>query len=210
VEKKAPLEKELKYTLTRSEYAKLRLALKNDCQRPVRSESYYFEDEALTLRRSGIGCRIRLLQGGSASLTVKLPSRSRGTLRAYRVRRELESTLPLRSARDLVKGKRKLATLRVAPLRALVGATSPELPARLRVIGGMKMARVKARYEGLPLEIDRFRIFGELHYELEIETEDARGADRKVRSLFRRLSIRYRPSTLSKLGRFFAAWESRR
>jgi uncharacterized protein YjbK len=204
------LEKELKYRLSQEAYSRLRRALKRETKSIQKSATYYFDHPKQTLRKKGIGLRIRIVENRKAILTLKLPapiSPNRGP-RAYRVRREYECSLPLSRAKAALREKGGMAKLAYPPLRILRREIGQGEVSALRLIGRMSMVRAKAIVESFFLEVDRFRCFGKAFYELEIETDQPDRADQMVRKLFRRLEIPYVPSSLSKLGRFLKEWKA--
>lgn len=202
------LEKELKYNLTRTGYLRLLKKFGTRNAKRHRLATHYFEHPKLLLRARGIGFRVRIANGTDAFLTLKHPPRRRKKgLAAYRIRHEYEETIPLRDARALVSGRKRLPDLESMPidiLREIIPASSFD---KLTVIGAMFMTRTKVRLDkGTLLEIDRYRIFGRNFYELEIETNKPKATDARVRTILAELKIPYEPSRQSKLARFLEEW----
>jgi uncharacterized protein YjbK len=203
---KPPLEKELKYRLTREEHARLLRSLRRRGIARAHSLTTYLDTPDQRLRRLGIGLRVREADSRKAFLTLKRRAQAiRGAPRAYRVREEYECSLPPALARDLARGKTALSGVKLEPVRVLRRLVPDAVVARIAPMGTMKMSRVKAALApGFVAELDRFSVFGRKFYELEMETEDAATADRLIREQLKRLRIPYRPASLSKLGRFLA------
>ncbi len=203
------LESELKYELTPSGYRRLLALARPYIQKRKRFTNFYFDDASLSLKDRGVGVRLRLDGGSSAILTVKTPppQRSRGP-RALFVRQEFESTIALSRCKPHLVGHRAITSLDSPPLRKLKRLFPEVSELDIKRLGTMKMQRAAAAFpEGFTIEIDRYEVFGKTFHEVELETEDAKRADRWIRSLLRKNKITFRPTRISKLARFLMAWK---
>jgi len=207
-----PLEKELKYLLTKKEYDALMRACRQDILKSVDQTNFYFDNQSLQLRKKRIGLRVRIENASKCTLTVKEPSKLRSTkLPKLKIRKEWESRLSLATAKSLVKGKTSIASLNSKPIRVLKNHFSKEQLKKVSPLGSVKTSRtfVMADHKTL-LEIDKYKMFKKKFYELEVETHQPVIADAVVRSLLKKHGISYRPITKSKLGRFLDLWKKQR
>lgn len=208
--KKGNIEKELKYALTKREYQKLLKACRRRVQRQDHHLNCYFDDSKLRLRKQRYGLRVRIVNGKHAYITLKHPARpGKKTVRSLKVRKEYEEPIPYKTAKSVIKGKKRVADLRSIPIRILKHHISREAVQRVRPLGTIRTVRTLVRTNGgsIELEIDKFKLFGHTFYELEVETFRPKRADLVVRALFRQNRITYHPITKSKLGRFLEEWK---
>ena len=203
------IEIELKYRLDRWGHEKLRRAFSGRWKR-LRTVSYYFDTPKLYLKKNRIGLRIRIIDGRRAMLTAKFPmAPTNGGPRALKIRREYEVPIPLSRAKSLIRGTRHFLAETSLPIVKLKSQIPIQEMALLTTLGRMNMSRAKASVEGLPLELDRWQVFGRNYYELEVETRNADRAHREVQDLLKSLGIPCRPEGTSKLARFLKEWRKR-
>lgn len=210
--KKAPLEKELKYFLNKKHYDRLLRALRKQVVKSVKQVNIYFDDPSLRLRKKRIGLRVRIENAEKCTLTVKEPSKIRSIkVPKLKVRHEWETDLPFPLAKKLIKGKVLIGTLNKKPIQVLKSHFSEKDLKTITPLGSVKTSRTYVRTENnVLLEIDKFRMFEQKFYELEVETHDPVLADTVVRTLFKKHKVPYRPITKSKLGRFLDLWKKER
>lgn len=206
---KAHVESELKYGLSRADYKKLLRAHRRQVIRRQQHTNFYLDDIHLNLRRKRIGLRIRLT-GKKATLTLKYPKRSDSKLKALKVRREFESAVPYRAALKIVGGKVDVLSLRLGPIRQLKRIFPVRRLCQVRSLGSIETERtVLPLNKKFEMEVDRAVIFGQIFYEVEVETNRVAKADRLISNLFWKYGINYHPVRRSKLARFLEAWRSR-
>ncbi|NDC23773.1 MAG: CYTH domain-containing protein [Proteobacteria bacterium] len=207
-----PLEKELKYFLTKRDYDKLLRASRKEVLTTLKQLNVYFDDNALRLRKKRIGLRVRIENQDKCTLTLKEPSKIRSKkVPKLKVRHEWESALPLSLAKQVIKGRAPIGSLKKKPILVLKHHFSDSQIKKIMPLGSLKTVRTLVPADhGILLEIDKFKMFGRKFYELEVETHDPVLADQTVRSLLRKLKISCRPITKSKLGRFLDIWKKER
>lgn len=207
------IERELKYRLKRKEFLRLHRALRDRLQGRVRQSNYYFDAPDLSLRKLRLGLRVRIEDGSRASLTVKGPSaapRKRQPV-AFKARWEHEVRIPLSLARRLIRSPERLLALRLDPIRKLLAQVDPGVLSGVTALGRLTNTRSFFQYaKGIVIELDRFEMFGQRHYELEVETPDPIEVDRCMRRLLKENGIAFRPCRTSKLARFLEEWKARR
>jgi len=202
------LEKELKYFLNKTDYWTLRHSVSPHSDRKVSHINYYFDDPRLRLRAKRFGLRLRLVDGIQAVVTLKHPSGALESLSALKIRKEYESTIPLKQAKLIVRGKIPITDLKIMPIRVLKKHFSMEQLKKLRPLGAIKTTRIFFKTpEGVEAELDRFRMFDKRFYELEVETNRPKTADKAIRKLFKQVKIPYLPNQKSKLARFLDLWK---
>lgn len=205
----APLEKELKYSLSKEDYDTLIKATRKRVVKTVKQSNVYFDDSALRLRKKKIGLRVRLEDGGLATLTLKEPAKSSSKrLPKLKIRHEWESRLNLDLAKDLIKGKTAICSLHHKPILILRSHFNSKTLEGILPLGTVKTTRTLVRADKrVLLEIDKFKMFNKKFYELEVETHQPVLADQVVRNLLKKHGIAYLPITKSKLGRFLEFWK---
>lgn len=203
------LEKELKYFLTKQDYQKLLSACKKHVDRTVRQTNFYFDDTSLKLRKKRIGFRIRLLDRKRAIITLKHPAKGISPkVPSLKIRHEYEEEIPLKTAKAVLSGKKHILEVDADPVRVLKTFFPKGYLKRIKPLGSVDTLRTFVRPKrSLELELDRFKMFKQKFYELEVETTNPRAADREVRALLQRCGIPYLPTTKSKLGRFIDEWK---
>lgn len=208
----ANLEKELKYHLDKESYARLIRVCRASVVKRDRYVNYYFDDPKLGLRRRRFGFRLRTIHGKKPKLTLKFPAKTPARLpRGFKVRHEYEEEIPVAKARALLGGKVTVLDLTASPIRQLKRYFSDDYLASLVILGSMKTHRTLATLPGkFSIEIDRCEMFGKFFYELELETDRPKAADRAVRELLKANGIAYRPVAESKLARFMKEWQKKR
>jgi len=208
-DRQPPLEKELKYLLTKKDYDALLRASKKRIVKSIKQVNIYFDDNSLRLRKKRIGLRVRIENEQKCTLTLKEPSKLRSKkVPKLKIRHEWECSLPHTLAKKVIKGKTPIGSLKRIPITILNHHFSESQIEKIIPLGAVKTLRtfVKAD-QGVLLEIDKFKMFGQKFYELEVETHDPVLADKTVRSLLKKLKIPCRPITKSKLGRFLDLWK---
>lgn len=203
------LEKELKYYLTRQDYQKLLGAWEKKIRYSVHHTNYYFDDAKLRLRKKRFGLRIRILDGKKAVVTLKHPAKGPvADVPSLKIRHEYEEEIPYKTAKLVIKGKKKLIDVDATPVRVLRSMFPKSYLTKVRPLGSVETVRTIVQApKKLELELDRFKMFNQKFYELEVETSNPRRADRTVRVLFEKHGIPYLPITKSKLGRFIENWK---
>lgn len=206
----APIERELKYGLEREEYETL-LSAFSPSSLPTELKTFYFDDSKLSLRGKRFGLRIRL-KGDQATLTLKYPAKpEKNEPEAFKVRHEEEASLPLAQALDVIAGDLRILDLKAKPIATLKRSFPAKTLENLVYLGNMRLLRLKAPLEnGFEVELDRFWIFDEEFFELELELSEEDSpekADKAVRMLFKSHDIKPRPLKKSKLARFLEIWE---
>lgn len=204
-----PLEKELKYFLSREDYNKLLRVSKKRVIKTVRQTNYYFDDETLFLRKHKIGLRLRIEDGRHGTVTLKEPSRQTSTkIPKLKIRHEWEAKIPLTIAKEICKEKRAITSLSHKPIKILKTRLSKDSFNDISLLGSVKTVRTFVSADSkVVLEVDKFKMFRKRFYELEVETQKPETADRVVRELFKKHKIKCRPITKSKLGRFIDLWK---
>ncbi|MFM8268763.1 MAG: CYTH domain-containing protein [Pseudomonadota bacterium] len=206
---KAPLEKELKYFLTKRDYERLVRSSRKEIIKLVKQVNIYFDDASLRLRKKRIGLRVRIENERNCTLNVKEPSKIRSTkVPKLKVRHEWEVGLPFALAKKLIKGHVSISSLNKKPIQVLKEHFSEEELKKIVPLGSVKTSRTYVKTDrNILLEIDKFKMFEQKFYELEVETEEPVLADKVVRTLLKKQKIPYRPITKSKLGRFLELWK---
>ena len=204
--KKNSIENELKYLLTEADFTKLKRYLKTVYPFSIKTQrNYYFDTSNLELRAKKIGLRIRYEnKSRTPILTLKFPAKSTvRALRAFRSRNEIEAKLNSKLAVGLLKARISFNQIKLPPIALLNSMVAASLIESMIPLGSMVNSRIKFKWtNGLVLELDRFKIFDQIFYELELETDKPKRGDLLVRELFKDLKIRYKPSGKSKLARF--------
>ena len=206
------LEIELKYLLSRQDYRTLIRNFRRKICKTVYHTNIYFDDSKLRLRKKHIGLRVRFLNGNRAIVTLKHPAKKKtAKVPSLKIRHEYEEEIPYRLAKKIIRRRAHLRDLDILPMRVLKRFYDDKLISRIRPLGAVETVRTFVKHRaGLELELDKFEMFRQKHYELEVETEKPKQADASVRELFRELGIPYHPITKSKLGRFIQEWRRRR
>lgn len=204
-----PIEKELKYLLSAVEYKKLLRFFKRKVLRVERQTNYYFDSDSLDLRRKGIGLRLRKVNNHRAILSLKYPKKSKTQLAAYKERYEVETVLTYPRANSILKGKQAITKINALPVRTLKKMISNGTAADIHKLGRLQNRRTFIRLNGgLVMELDQYDLFGKRYYELELETERPKKADRLIRHYLKKNDIPARPCKKSKLARFIKAWKN--
>jgi len=208
---RTPVEKELKYYLTKTQYEKLIKSSGPDQIRTIKQINYYFDDSLLRLRKRKLGLRIRLEDGQTGTLTLKEPvGKLHPKLRKLKIRYEWESPISIATARSIIKHKKSIASLNKKPIRILKKHFSDKELSGLKTLGTIKTTRTLISLsKGLTIEIDKYKMFDQKFYELEVESHHPEEADRSVRIFLKKHRIPYRPISQSKLGRFIECWKKR-
>lgn len=142
-------------------------------------------------------------------MTLKYPSRlsTKKAPKAFKSRFEEEMLIPLKEAKEIVRGKESLLSLRSPLLKTLKKRVPLQTLARVRPLGSLTMKRSFVRWEKWVLEIDKCKTFSKRFYEVEVETSSPILADKGVRMLFKAYRIKYEPYKQSKLDRFVEEWK---
>jgi len=207
----SPIEKELKYYLTKTQYEKLIKSSRPDQIRTIKQINYYFDDSLLRLRKRKLGLRIRLEDGQIGTLTLKEPAgKLHPKLRKLKIRYEWESPISIATARSVIKHKKPIASLNKKPIRILKKHFSDKELSGLKTLGNIKTTRTLiCLSKDLTIEIDKYKMFNQKFYELEVESHYPEEADRHVRIFLKKHRIPYRPISQSKLGRFIECWKKK-
>lgn len=177
--------------------------------RTVRQTNFYFDDQTLQLRKKRIGFRIRLFDQKRAVITLKHPAKGIAPkVPSLKVRHEYEEEIPLKMAKAVLSGKKNILDIDAGPVKILKTFFPKGTLKRLKPLGSVDTLRTFVRHKRtLELELDRFKMFKQKFYELEVETTSPRAADKAVRALLQKCGIPYLPTTKSKLGRFIDEWK---
>jgi uncharacterized protein YjbK len=205
------LEKELKYELSKADYLKLVRALRPKRREKLKLVNYYFDDSELRLRKKRYALRIRIINNRKVLFTLKYPAKTpRSSPTALKIRIEHEVEIPLKDARQLLGQNMKILEIDAEPIRILRRKFTKEILTKVKPLGLVETDRtVVPMPKKLELEIDSCRMFNKKFYELEIETNAPKRADRQVRELLADHGIPYQPLTRSKFGRFIEEWKRR-
>ncbi|HKK73015.1 MAG TPA: CYTH domain-containing protein [Candidatus Krumholzibacteria bacterium] len=198
-----PVETELKLLLPDREAVRRLIDALGPESTPQHQVNVYFDDGDGTWSAAGWAVRLRR-ENGSLKLTVKTTGTARGD---FVERGEWETDLDPDREAALSDGGAPL----LQAVERLLG--DQDLPPRLREaglrpVGTMRNLRRRAPlpgFEGLVVECDETTYpNGEVLYEAELEVEDASGAEdavSRLRSIFERLDLPWRPSDVSKRAR---------
>ena len=209
--KSPPVEIELKYTLTRSECLRLKRFLNSVPHKNKTQTNYYFDSPALELRKKKIGLRIRTVGSQKAIVTIKFPKPSKNSISSLKVRYEYEAPISTKVAKEILKGKKGIETLRIKPIVVLKSKTPANLLKRLSCLGGLKTKRTTYQYhKDFVLELDDSTSFGKTFYELEAETKNPKNTDAEIRKLLLKANVKCRPEETSKLQRFLKEWKQQK
>ena len=205
------VEAELKYGLTRQEYD---ILYKAHCKMALSQErhiNFYFDDKHLNLRRVHIGLRIRQINTRKMVLTLKYPkSGVRSEIRAFKVRSEFEAPLSVKCAQKIISGEKDILSLKCYPIRKLFRVYPIHTLCEVVPLGSIRTHRLKASLNHkFTMELDKSQMFGKTFYELEVETNRPKKADRAIHNLFWKYGITYQPVRRSKLARFIEEWRKR-
>jgi uncharacterized protein YjbK len=197
---------ELKYAVTEAEYRRLRRRIRNGSTR--RFTNHFFDTPDCLLRKRGIGCRLRVVPGRGAVLTVKHGGASRGGLHR---RIEIEASVPEALGRRVARGLAPFAALpECAPVRRLLELVGEKELSRLERLGSLTTSRTTFRFKGLTGELDRCLLRGQYFHELEVESSTPKKADLLSRAWLEGAGIPVRPEARTKLGRFFSGLKRHR
>lgn len=210
--KQAPIEKELKYSLTKSQYDSLIKASHQLKSKTTKQINYYFDDPLLRLRKRKLGLRIRLEDNQKSTLTLKEPAKQKQSkLTKLKVRYEWESPLSLTTAKRVIALEKPISSINKKPIRVLKQHFSQKDLTRITLLGSIKTTRTLVYLKkGLTLEIDKYKMFDQRFYELEVESQFPEQADRGVRAFLKKHQIPCKPISQSKLGRFIDCWKKRK
>jgi len=173
--------------------------------------NYYFDCKRLKLRKRKFGLRIRLVNKRKAVLTLKFPAKGHhSSMKSLKVRHEFEEPIRMQSAQAIILGKKKVIELKAQPIKVLKKAFPRNHLELIYPLGAVKTVRTIAKLPKVKIELDSFQMFGKKFYELEVETEKPKSADKAIRNLLRENKIPYHPITKSKLRRFLEMWKRTR
>jgi uncharacterized protein YjbK len=210
--KQAPIEKELKYQLTKSQYDSLIKASQQFKSKTTKQINYYFDDSLLRLRKRKLGLRIRLEDHKKSTLTLKEPAKQKQSkLTKLKVRYEWESPLSLTTAKSVIALKKPITSLNKKPIRVLKQHFAKKDLTGITLLGSIKTTRTLVYLSrDLVLEIDKYKMFDQRFYELEVESHFPEKADQGVRAFFKKHRIPCKPISQSKLGRFIDCWKKQK
>ena len=114
------VETELKYSLTKADYDRLKKHLQKKPHKTQSQTNYYFDTLQLDLKKGHVGLRIRTVGKKTAILTVKFPKTppKKGP-RSLKVRYEFEEEIPVKIAKLIIQGKLNITELDISPIRVL-------------------------------------------------------------------------------------------
>jgi uncharacterized protein YjbK len=201
--------------LSKADYVKLIRVLKPRRPKSQRLINYYFDDEELRLRKKKYALRIRIVDGNKVLFTLKYPAKQpKAAPSALKVRVEHEVEISLALAKRLLKHSKSINDMNLEPVRILKRNFSKETLDNVAPLGLIETRRtvvpVGRNGKRVELEIDRCKMFNKKFYELEVETNTPKRADRLVREFLESHDIPYLPLTRSKFGRFIEEWKRRR
>lgn len=178
----------------------------------MRLINYYFDDDQLRLRKKKFALRIRIVDENKVLFTLKYPAKQpRKAPTALKVRFEHEVEIPLALAKRLLKQRKKISDINLAPVKILKRFFPVDLIDSIGPLGLIETSRTVVPLRGkVELEIDRCKMFNKKFYELEVETNQPQRADKFVREILKENAIPYHPLTRSKFSRFIAEWKQRR
>ncbi len=205
----APIEIELKYSLTKAEYSLLKDHLTSRPHTTKTQTNYYFDSLQLSLRNKKTSLRIRTSGSKTAIVCLKFPtSQKKHSLTSLKINYEYEENISLPIAKQIIKGHSSISLLDVIPLSILNKKFSPNTTKRLLCLGSLKTKRTTYRRQhGHLFELDESQYLGKVFYELEVETHNPEKADLLIKNLFKEKGISYRPDKISKNGKFFIDWK---
>lgn len=194
---------------------KLIRLMKPNKPKRLRLINYYFDDSELSLRKKKFALRIRIVNDKKVLFTLKYPGRQpKAAPSALKVRVEHEVEISLALAKRLLKQTKTVTDINVSPIRILKRSFTRALLETVGPLGLIETRRtvvpVGKNGKRVELEIDRCKMFNKKFYELEVETNTPRRADRIIRELLESHDIPYLPLTRSKFGRFIEEWKRRR
>jgi hypothetical protein len=214
------METELKLLLTGADEARAVLCACGQVLQSLQQDNRYYDDAQLRWRAAGWSVRLRDETDGARTrhvLTVKGPApQMAGSV--FVQRGEWERDLDEPDARRARDGGDPLAAL-LGPLLAAGGAgplPPPLVPRALAPLGVVHNAREVAALPGpgpsLEVEVDTSSYpDGSMGWEVELEmppdasTAEQDAAVARLRRVFRRARVPWRPSTVTKLARFHAS-----
>jgi len=199
-----PLEIELKYALSKTQYTHLLAYLRTWIVRRQHIENFYIDDSKLTLRRSRIGLRLRRVDKTKYFLTLKFDPKNppHRRTRGLSVRHEIEETMNGPLARRFLSDFSGRALPRRFVRWLLRLCPSLDLK-ELGILGKLSLFRVIHELPAVGIiELDKGSLGGENFYELEIETSKPHETQRRLHLLLKKLGMKPRPSQKSKLARF--------
>lgn len=194
-------EREVKLRIPRADDFR-RLAASGPILSTALQRNHYFDTVDRALERAGILVRVRE-EGARVVLTLKRGrSRGAGTIDAD----EWESEIAAPLWRAIGGGRAALASIGFAPLDA-VAAGRALVPA-----GALEnRRRVLAAPNGVRYELDETTFpWGEVHYELEVETDDPAGERDRACALLDRLGVAWDAAVETKHERLLRGVRRRR
>lgn len=205
-------ETELKYSLSKTEYLKLQKHLKPWLTTKKRQDNYYFDTPDLFLKENRIGLRVRFENSKKAFSTIKFPKpNSKTQVKALKIRYEIENPISLVSAKLICRNKKTILSLNSKAILTLKQKIAKKNADRIVCLGKLRNLRTVYQYSPKhTLELDRSEFFGNIIYELEIETLNPRATDSWIKELLKQLGIRAKPESASKLQRFLLEWQKQK
>jgi uncharacterized protein YjbK len=186
-------------------------ALRSKRKAKLKLVNYYFDDSELRLRKKRYALRIRIIDNKKVLFTLKYPAKMpRTSPTALKIRIEHEVEIPLKDAKQLLGQSMKILEIDAEPIRILKRKFAREILSRVKPLGLVQTQRTVVPMQNkLELEIDSCKMFNKKFYELEIETNAPKRADRQIRELLALYDIPCLPLTRSKFGRFIEEWKRR-
>lgn len=163
--------------------------------KPFSQTNYYIDDSESTLRKEGLGLRIREKEG-LYEMTLKTPL-SQGLLEKNCTWTK-EDFLAFQNGAPFKEGdiKRFLTMLGIDT-------------SKLHIKTSLTTNRIDAPYEGGKLSIDENHYSGIVDYEIELEHNNQKDAENILESLLKKEGIPYRINRKTKVARALDAFESK-
>lgn len=206
------IERELKYELTPREYRRIQERLRPIGWRSLPFTNYYFDTPNLALRMRRYGLRVRFTASKTtAVVTLKFPAPvEAGAPKSLKARHEFEKEIPAAKARKIALGELSVLSVGGRIERILRESFPIESLEALHCLGSMKMLRMHAEVQNQSIELDRFEVFGESYYEMEMETEDPARAEVIALTILQLCEVEPKPLDASKLQRFILSWRRKK
>ena len=183
------IEIEAKVLITRPEYTRLLNGLRANVTREFYQMNYFIETENFDLRKSGIGLRIRNVNG-EYIMTLKAPM-SEGLL-------EKHCTVSLQEYNDF-KTKKIFPDNDISEFIKMLGFD----PTVLSIVATLDTYRVETNYgkEDYLFSIDKNEYNGLIDYELEMAGNNLQTAESQLKSICEEFGIKYVRNLKSKTTR---------
>lgn len=215
-EKKVPLEKEIKLSLTKDSYEKLlNFASQSKHKKSVLQKNVYFDDSFSTFKSMGVNIRVRLKDNDTALFTIKIDNKRRGNS-GFFSREEYECSFNNYSlAKSIASGASSLLELGeddcnianksqspIKVLRKIIESSAiSSLDPKATSLSSRTSFNIRLKGKNYLFEIDHTK-FPRQHegFELEVEVDFNKDNEAKdnILSFLKEKSLRFKPSTLDK------------